>query len=106
MAFKKFTIIWSPSFKKEFQKIYEYIAYNLNEPIIARRFYNEIIGSLNSLKLFPKRHPKILSSNKFPNDIRKFIIKKYIIFFSIDLFNNEIHLLHIVHNTQDFFNLL
>lgn len=79
MAFNNFTIIWSPHFQKELKKIYEYIAYKLKEPIIAKKFYREIIGSLNSLKTFPECYPKILlNHNKTTQDIRKINFKNFI----------------------------
>lgn len=49
MASNDFTIIWSPSFKKEIKKIFEHIAFRLKEPIIAKKIYREIIGSINSI---------------------------------------------------------
>lgn len=107
MAFNNFTIIWSPSFKKELQKIYEYIAFKLKEPIIARKIYQEIIGSLKSLKTFPERYQKLLLNHSKNNeDIRKIYLKNYIIIYSINHSNQQIYVLHIFHGNQDYFNLL
>lgn len=107
MEFNNFTIILSPHFQKELQKIYEYIAYKLKEPIIAKKFYREIIGSLNSLKTFPECYPKILlNHNKTTQDIRKINFKNYIIIYSINYSNKEVYILHIFHGNQDYFNLL
>lgn len=104
MAFNNYTILWSPSFKEELNKIYEYIAFKLKEPIIARKFYQEIIGSLNTLKTFPERYPKLLLNNN--KDIRKIHFKNYIIIYSINYLNQQVYILHIFHDSQNYFNQL
>lgn len=39
---KNYTIKSSPSFNKEFEKIYKYLLFNLKEENIAKKFYNDI----------------------------------------------------------------
>lgn len=85
MGFLNYKIIWSKTFKEELKKICNYILYTLQEPLTVKELYFRIITSLQSLEYFPKRYHKI--SNYFNSnnkDIRKLVIKKYIIVYEVD----------------------
>jgi hypothetical protein len=81
---KKYNINWSPNFQKELGNIYSYINNVLNEHTTAVKLYDTIITEIYSLHYFTEKFPKIYNF-KFKNrNLRKFIIKKFIIIYEVD----------------------
>jgi len=74
----------SPSFEKEFNKIYKHIAFKLKEPITANNFYNKIIKEIHSLQHFPERYMKISSYKNKNKNLRRLIVNQYIIIYEVD----------------------
>ena len=79
--------------------IYNYIYYNLVNPIVAIRFRQQIPKSISKLENFPYIGKKVLNSN-----LRFIRFKNYLIFYSINYQNVEIQ--RIFHNRQDFKNIM
>ena len=81
---KKYNINWSPNFQKELGNIYSYINNVLNEHTTAVKLYDTIITEKYTLHYLPEKFPKIYNF-KFKNrNLRKFIIKKFIIIYEVD----------------------
>lgn len=70
MIYIKYIIKPSPSFERELEKIYNYIAYNLKEPITAKNFYTDVTTHIYSLRSFPERYMKITTLNNKKRNIR------------------------------------
>lgn len=101
---RKYNIIWSPNFKRELESIYNYICNKLNAKIIADNLYNQIINQIYSLKYYPERYQKL---NIKDENIRRLIVNNYIIIYKInDIFPDQVYILHIFHNNQNYLNLL
>lgn len=83
-SIKKYNINWSPNFQRELGNIYSYINNVLQEHTTAVKLYDSIINEIYSLNYFPEKFPKICNF-KFKNrNLRKFIIKKFVIIYEID----------------------
>lgn len=81
----KYQIITTKEFEEELEKIYYYFLYFLKEIKLAKLFYSQIINSIFSLEYFPKRYNKVSNFLNYNNrDIRKLIIKKYIIIYEVN----------------------
>lgn len=80
----KYKIIVTPDFEEELEKIYYYFKFFLKANKIANTFYQTIIDSIFSLEYFPKRYHKLYNYSKCDKDIRKLIIKKYIIIYEVN----------------------
>lgn len=78
---KKYTIIYTPSFQKEQEQILKYIAFNLNSPKTAKKFYNILLSKIYSLQHFPERYSKIIYKEKV---LRKLPIYNYIVIYEVD----------------------
>ena len=100
---KEYKIIWSPTFKKEFEDICDYISTQLKEPIIARKIYYRILAKLNSLKYFPEVYIKMQIKDI---EFRRILLKNYVIIYQIDFIYREVLILHIFHGNQDYLNLI
>ncbi len=99
---KKYLISPSPSFEQEFINIYNYIAFTLNSPNSANKLYHQITNAIYSLQYYPERYTKILTLQ----NLRKLTILNYVIIYKINNNSNQIFILHIFHNTQNYFKFL
>ena len=83
-SIKKYNINWSPNFQRELGNIYSYINNVLQEHTTAVKLYDSIITEIYSLNYSPEKFPKIYNF-KFKNrNLRKFIIKKFVIIYEVD----------------------
>jgi len=81
----KYQIITTREFEEELDKICYYLFYFLKEIKIANNFYKQIIDKIVSLQYFPKMYHKISTYFNYNNrDIRKLIVKKYIIIYEVN----------------------
>jgi len=78
---KKYLVIQTLSFKKDLKEVLDYIAFKLNEPIISKKFYDNLLTKIYSLQYFPERYTKINYKNKV---LRKLPIHKYIVIYQVD----------------------
>lgn len=86
-------IIYTKRAKVELENLYNYIYFNLANPIAAKRFKANIIEPISNLEYFPYMGKKILNS-KF----RYLIFKNYLIFYSVN--NQNVEIQRIIHKNQ------
>ncbi len=86
-------IIYTKRAKVELENLYNYIYFNLANPIVAKRFKANIIKPISNLEYFPYMGKKILNS-KF----RYLIFKNYLIFYSVN--NQNVEIQRIIHKNQ------
>ena len=86
-------IIYTKRAKVELENLYNYIYFNLANPIAAIRFKANIIKPISNLEYFPYMGKKILNS-KF----RYLIFKNYLIFYSVN--NQNVEIQRIIHKNQ------
>ena len=80
-------------------KIYNYIFFNLANPIAANSFKVKILKSISYLEYFPYMGKKISNSN-----IRYIYFKNYLILYSIN--NHNVEIQRIFHKKQNFKNVI
>lgn len=95
---KRYIINQTPSFEKELESIYKYLAFKLKEPLTAKNFYNKIIKEIYSLQHFPERYMKISSYKNKNRNIRRLPINQYIIIYEVN--NNTRTSLHLTYLPQ------
>lgn len=78
----KYTIHPTNQFKEEMDNIIYYIKYKLKNPIIADKFYKDIINRISSLQFMPEKYAKIYDLKN--RKLRKLRVNKYIIVYYID----------------------
>lgn len=100
----EYKIFLTNKFKEELENIIYYIKYKLKEPVIADNMYHKIMQKILSLKFMPNRYAKL---DLLPNlNLRKLIIKNYIVLYKVYNNTNQVFILHIFHCSQNYFNLL
>ena len=95
-----YKIITTDAFEKELEHIYNYTNYFLQEPIVAKRIYNKIIDGIYSLRYFPQRGLKVKEYNN--TELRRIIIKNYIILYDIDEKNKKVFIHKILYNKRNY----
>ena len=94
-----YRIIYTQRAKIELHNTYNYIYFNLANPIAAKKFKFNIIKSISNLEYFPYMGKKISNSN-----IRYIYFKNYLILYTIN--NQNVEIQRIFHKRQNFKNVI
>ena len=94
-----YRIIYTERSKIDLQNAYNYIFYNLVNPIAAKSFRIKILKSISSLEYFPYRGKRILNSN-----FRFIYFKNYLIIYLVE--NQNVEIQRIFHKRQNFKNVI
>lgn len=68
-----------------------------------RKLYKEMRNIVASLSIFPERYSKITENFKTEN-IRKLPINKFVVIYEVDNSKDEVNILHIFSQKQDYLN--
>lgn len=68
-----------------------------------RKLHNEVRNTIASLSIFSERYSKI-NKNLTIENIRKLPINKYVVIYEVDNENDEVYILHIFSQKQDYLN--
>jgi len=93
-----YSIYVSDSFQKDLMQIIYYINHSFSAPFTAANFLEIIENTLYDLSLMPQRYVLVSDSYLGKKGFRKCIIKKYILFFTIDEDSKSIHVHRILHS--------
>ncbi len=97
---KEYNINLTNQFLEELNEILYFFP---NSYLYKRKLYYEVRNIVSTLTIFPERYAKLNDKEK---DIRKLIINKFIIIYNVDNINNQVYILHIFSEKQDYFNLI
>ena len=88
-----YRVVFSDGAISDLFAVYEYIAKIQLEPDNAKELIRKIKEAVDSLSIFPKRHPVVTFSPLKEEEMRYFAIKNYNIYYLVD---DENHLVNIV----------
>ncbi len=74
-----------------------------NSNLLKRKMYYEIKNIVSTLSIFQERYIKI---QNFRDNIRKLTINKFVIIYKVDNVKNQVYILHIFSEKQDYYNLI
>ena len=101
-----YSIYVSDSFQKDLMQIIYYINHSFSAPFTAANFLEIIENTLYDLSLMPQRYVLVSDTYLRKKGFRKCLIKKYILFFTIDEDSKSIHVHRILHSRQNWMNIL
>ena len=101
-----YNVYVSDSFQKDLMQIVYYIHHSLSAPFTAANFVEIIENTLYDLSLMPHRYVLVSDPYLRKKGFRKCIIKKYILFFTIDEDSKSIHVHRILHSRQNWMSIL
>ncbi len=79
-----YAVKFSPKAYNDLKNINEYICKELLEPDIAHEMSRLITDEISKLEYFPFRNPKVMSEKIKHENLRKMLVKNYIIFYDVD----------------------
>ena len=88
MDAKRYTVEFSHKALKELQTILR----DLPEKKLVRKLINAIENKVQILEYAPRLYPKIPRMDELGRSFRKIVLKKYIIFYTIDENRNKIEI--------------
>ena len=99
---KEYRIILEPQFKEELNSIL-YLFPHSNAS--RKKLHTEIRNTVLSLEIFPERYHKMRETKNIQEEnIRKLPINKFIIVYQVDNEKDEVYILHIFSQKQDYLN--
>ena len=90
--------------KLDLRGIYEYIAFSLLEPVIARNVKNRIVSGLKSLNKTPERYPIYQEEPWKSSELRRINIGNYSGFFLVA--EKSVHVIRILYGGRDIRTIL
>lgn len=101
---KEYKVNLTSQFSEELEEILYFFPYYQSA---RKKLFFEIRNTISTLSVFPERYHKI---NKFKKvrteNIRKLPINKFIMIYEVDNKKEEVYILHIFSEKQDYLNLL
>ena len=99
---KEYRIIIEPQFLEELDAILYFFP---QTDINKRKLYTEVRNIVFSLSIFPERYSQMNEYEKFKTEnIRKVPINKFVVIYQVDNEKNEVYILHIFSQKQDYLN--
>lgn len=86
--------------RRDILDIFDYIAFELQEPDIADDIINQIEGGILSLSKMPERIGKVKDKRLFGQGIRPLQVKNYAVFFRIIEDKKEISVVRILYSRR------
>lgn len=93
----KYSIVYTPSARRDLDEIYEYIAGEFYSPDIARRQVSRIVRAVKTLAVFPKMY-RVRRKN---TGIRICPVDNYMIVYSVDDENNTVNISRIIYSRRN-----
>jgi toxin ParE1/3/4 len=90
--------------QQDLRDIYEYIAFSLFEPVIAKNLKNRIVDRLNSLREMPQRYPIYQEEPWKSRELRRINIGNYSGFYLIS--KETVQVIRIVYGGRDINTIL
>ena len=98
----KYTVKLYPRAYKDLDGIYEYIAHNLSEPIVANNMIKTLEEGILSLEQFPERGA-IRRIGAYANgNYRQLLVKHYIIIYRVIKSKKEVHIVTVRYAPSQF----
>ncbi len=102
MAYK---VIETESFKKSLNETFDYINEKFRNPIIIRDILDIIDSVSKLLQIFPDMFAVFEPSYKLEKELRKFPVKDYYVFYTIDDSLQEIQYIKIIHSRRNYYEI-
>ena len=96
-----YKIFYTGKAQNDLEEIYEYIAFSLQEPLIAGRLLNAIIAAVRTLDTFPLRCSQYEHEPWRSRGLRKLTVKKYIVFYTVDEEKKIVTVIRIMYGARD-----
>ena len=101
---REYEIEYSKDSMQDLVEMKQYIKFKLQEPEIAQKIIRKIREEINNLRNNPKRYATIDNKKIERLEIRKIIVKNYIVFYRIKGY--KIQIVRVMYGRRDWIKLL
>ena len=102
MAYK---VVETEAFKRSLNETFDYIITNFDNPKIISDMLDIIDNVSELLKIFPDMYSIFEPSYELGIVVRKFPVKNYFVFYTIDDKTEEVQYLKIIHSSRKFYEI-
>ena len=103
---EKYEVLLSIKAKEDLKSIVFYINNNLKEPAIAKKYAKIIKEEIMSLSYFPQRNAIITEESLKNLQIRKIVVKNYIIFYKVNEESSVVNIERILYGASNWMDEL
>ena len=102
----KYKIQFSKDARNDLKDIYIYIKYNLQEPVIAKKFIDKIRNEIYKLRDNPTIYAIIKDEIIKKREIRKIKVNNYIVFYRLEENNKIVEIVRIMYGRRNWTKIL
>lgn len=102
----KYNVRLLPLATKDLTDIHDYIADNLLNPTAARKQIEAFKEVMENLQSVPKIGAKVLDEELQDRDIRKYMVKNYVVFYIINESENSVVIIRILHGIRNYIDII
>ena len=96
-----YSINYTEQSQNDLDGIFKYVAFTLQEPVVAVKLYEEITKSVRALEVMPLRNP-IFDETPWKNlRLRKLIVKNYIVFYIVNETDETVTVVRIMYGGRN-----
>ena len=100
----QYKVVYAQKAFKDLNNIYNYVLINSLEPSIAGNLVKEIKQAIASLNILPFRHEQMETLRTDLKDIRKLLVKSYVVLYRVNEVAREVYVVRIVSCKRDYNN--
>ena len=102
----QYKVVYAQKAYQDLASIYYYILINSLEPSIAGNLVKEIKQAIASLDILPFRHELIENSRADLKDMRKLLVKSYVVLYRVNEAAKVVHVVRIFSSKRNYKNAL
>ncbi len=102
----KYSVDISEPAENDLRDIIRYVSSQLSAPVSALKLMSLLEEAMGSLSNNPQRCPILVDERLSQLGYRKLIVKKYVVFFSIDEINKVVDVERILYGRRDWIRIL
>ncbi len=102
---RTYVVMYSPEARLDIKDIYAYIAYKLQEKIVAEKQVRRIRNAIKDLDYFPLKYEVFKGRSNDDRNIHKMPVDNYTVFYSVDESMGSVIILRIVYGGIDLNNM-
>ena len=96
-----YDVFYTAKARDDLEEIYEYIAFNLQEPVTAGKMYQNIITAIHTLENFPMRNALYENEPWRSRGLRKLPVKNFLVFYTVNEEKSAVNVIRIMYGARD-----
>ena len=94
-------IVYTETARQDLRDIYEYIAYTLLVPSVARDMAERIMETVRTLEVMPERNPLYKDEPWHSMGVRFVPVRNYLVFYTINTTTETVSIVRIMYGGRD-----